>query len=324
MAIIIASHLVLNPSGVYHFRIVIPRPLRLIIGKTEVKKTLKTSNRRQAILLAQELSVKVEKAFQEVRLSMIGIKKPDVINLGTITMTGITSRGVSVQNVVIDRESPEEEYDIARALLDAIKDNPDAVREVVKAAEENLVYLTAMIEKYCAEKAREKAWVAETTEEFRGILNRLVEILGDIPVGTIGFDQARYYKETMMALPPNMNKRLPYRGKSIPEVISMRPEKTIGGPPYPYGSLPVSLFPVSRCDLEKSLLDADARTSIVAMLSVCDPAKEPCGLYGPCHDVYGQAFDLHRCHQHEETAFLPGEAPLNMWSVGKHDNTFFW
>lgn len=228
MAIIISSHLVLNPSGVYHFRIVIPRPLRLILGKTEVKKTLKTSNRRQAILMAKELSVKVEKAFQEVRLTLIGIKKPDAINLGTITMTGITSKGVSIENVVIERDSPEEEHDIARALLDAIKDHPDAVREVVKAAEENLVYLTAMIDKYCAEKALEKAWVAETTEEFRGILNRLVEILGDIPVGTIAFEQARHFKTILMALPPNMNKQSLYRGKSIKEVISMRPTKTIG------------------------------------------------------------------------------------------------
>lgn len=223
MAIRIASHLVLNSYGVYYFRFVIPFSLRPIIGKTEVKKSLKTSNRRQAILMAKELSVKVEKAFQKVHLTMIDIKKPEPINLGTITMTGITSRGVSVQNVVIERDSPEEEYDIARALLDAIKDNPDAIREIVKAAEENLVYLTAMIDKYCAEKAREKAWVAGTTEDFRIIFNRLVEILGDIPVSTIGFDQARFYKNTMMALPPNMTKQPLYRGKSIKEVISMRP-----------------------------------------------------------------------------------------------------
>lgn len=227
MAIRIASHLYLSPYGVYHFRLVIPVALRPVLGKIEVKKTLQTSNRKQAVFLAKELSVKVEKAFQEVRLKMIDIKKPKPINLGTITMTGITSRGVSVQNVVIERESPEEEYDIARALLDAIKDHPDAVRDVIKTAKEQLVYLSALIDKYCAEKALEKAWVAETTEDFRGIFNRLVEILGDIPVNTIGYDQSRFYKNTMMALPPNMNKQQLYRGRSIPEVISMRPTKTI-------------------------------------------------------------------------------------------------
>ena len=242
MAIRIASHLYLNPYGVYHFRFVIPVALRPILCQTEVKKTLKTSNRRQALMLAKELSVKVEKVFQEGLLTMIDIKKPEPINLGTITMTGITSRGVSVQNVVIERESPEEEYDIARALLDAIKDNPDAVREVVKTAEENLVYLTDLIDKYCAEKAREKAWVPGTTKDFRSILNRLVEILGNIPVGTIGFDQARFYKETLMALPPNMDRQQLYRGRSIPEVISMRPTETIS-----VSTLNKNLSVVSSC-----------------------------------------------------------------------------
>jgi hypothetical protein len=41
--------------------------------------------------------------------------------------------------------------------------------------------------------------------------------------------------------------------------------------------------------LEKSLSDADARTNRVAMLAGYDPTKEPCDLYGPCHEVYGQA-----------------------------------
>jgi len=49
MAISIASHLILNPSGVYYFRIVIPSPLRPILGKRELKKSLKTSNRKRRL-----------------------------------------------------------------------------------------------------------------------------------------------------------------------------------------------------------------------------------------------------------------------------------
>jgi len=228
MAIRIASHLYLSPYGVYYFRLVIPVALRPVLGKIEVKKTLQTSNLRQAILMAKELSIKVEKAFQGVRLTMIGIKKPEPIQLGTITFNRTTSNGVSVENVIIEADSREEEVDMALALHDAFKGHPDAFRELVKAAEEEVVYLTALIDKYCAEKAREKAWVAETTDEFRGIFNRLVEILGDIPVGTIQRSQARLYKETMMLLPPNMNKQKLYRGKSIKEVTSMRAPKTLG------------------------------------------------------------------------------------------------
>lgn len=225
MAIRIASHLYLSPWGVYHFRLVIPVALRPVLGKSEVKKTLKTSNRRCAILLAQELSVKVEKAFQEVRLKMISLKRPEPIQLGTIILKGMTSKGT---DIVINRDSPEEEVDMARSLLGPFKGHPDALRELVKVAEEEVVYLTALIDKYCADKAFEKAWVAETTEEFRGIFNRLVEILGDIPVGTIGFSQAQVFKNTLRALPPNMNKQKLYRGKSIKDVISMRPAKTLG------------------------------------------------------------------------------------------------
>lgn len=41
------------------------------------------------------------------------------------------------------------------------------------------------------------AWVAKTTDEFRGTFNRLIEIMGDIPVGTILYDQARFYAASL-------------------------------------------------------------------------------------------------------------------------------
>jgi hypothetical protein len=57
---------------VLSFQVYKPIALRTVLGKTEVKETLKTSNHRQAILLPKELSVKAEKAFQDGSLTMIG------------------------------------------------------------------------------------------------------------------------------------------------------------------------------------------------------------------------------------------------------------
>ena len=44
MAVRIPSHLYLNQYGVYHFRIAVPQELRVIFGKREIKKSLRTSN----------------------------------------------------------------------------------------------------------------------------------------------------------------------------------------------------------------------------------------------------------------------------------------
>ena len=77
MAIRTPSYLYLNPYGVYYFRIVIPLDLQNFLDKREIKKSLRTSNRRQAIHIAQNLSVKVNGVFEEIKIMAGKNKNPD-------------------------------------------------------------------------------------------------------------------------------------------------------------------------------------------------------------------------------------------------------
>ena len=115
MAVRIPSHLYLNPYGVYHFRIAVPQDLRKMFGKREIKKSLRTSNRKQAILIAQRLSAQVAGVFEEMK-SMAERKNPDT---GIIILKGFKKENdtVSVEEFTVDLDDKQKEVEIAEALF---------------------------------------------------------------------------------------------------------------------------------------------------------------------------------------------------------------
>jgi len=50
------SYLLKNSFGIYHLRLAVPKHLRHTIGKREIKKTLRTGNRREALRKARRLA----------------------------------------------------------------------------------------------------------------------------------------------------------------------------------------------------------------------------------------------------------------------------
>ena len=62
----IPSYLQLNRYGIYHFRIRLSRPLVVQLGWTEFNRSLRTSNRRKAIHLAQGIKFKLDKVFRTI------------------------------------------------------------------------------------------------------------------------------------------------------------------------------------------------------------------------------------------------------------------
>ena len=63
----IPSYLQLNRYGIYHFRIRLSQPLIVQLGRTEFNRTLRTSNRRQAIHLAQRIKYNLDKIFRIIQ-----------------------------------------------------------------------------------------------------------------------------------------------------------------------------------------------------------------------------------------------------------------
>lgn len=125
----ISAHLQRHPSsGIFYFRIAIPTRLRDTLGKREIKKSLGTGVRAEAIVEAQRLYVKTHDLFRRTEKRMAPQKSKsspanDLLSIlnnmpvspdGSIQKTVITVAG---QKVTIDRENPTEEAQIAAELL---------------------------------------------------------------------------------------------------------------------------------------------------------------------------------------------------------------
>jgi hypothetical protein len=78
------------------------------------------------------------------------------------------------------------------------------------------VLLSTLIDQYCAEQEQAGNW-QKTSMENRAIFRLFLDIVGDIPVSTIGYPTMRGYKEILLKLPPNLNKDKRYRGKPWPK-----------------------------------------------------------------------------------------------------------
>jgi integrase len=81
--------------------------------------------------------------------------------------------------------------------------------------------ITEVVEAYAQSQVAEQNWTAKTEAETRAIFDLWLRIVQDQPLAGYGFDQHREFKNTLLRLPPNMNKSPRYRGLSIDEVIAL-------------------------------------------------------------------------------------------------------
>ncbi|MGJ7458721.1 DUF6538 domain-containing protein [Halomonas sp. RA08-2] len=70
-------YVIRSRSGVFYFRIVVPAPLRPMIGKREIRRSLRTRSKREAILKASPLVVNVRRLIDAAYAGT----RPDLSNL---------------------------------------------------------------------------------------------------------------------------------------------------------------------------------------------------------------------------------------------------
>jgi hypothetical protein len=135
-------------------------------------------------------------------------------------------------------EDVDVDEDSAKQLWTALKSEPKKTEPVelspkpaltIVAEEDSKprLVLSEMVKEYFDEMVSVKAWGPKTTLEVRTILNRFVEIIGDIPGERLSHESARKYKKVLMKLPPNMNKDKRYRDLSIKEILKLEDVKPI-------------------------------------------------------------------------------------------------
>lgn len=88
--------------------------------------------------------------------------------------------------------------------------------------------IAELIEQYAAERRRGGAWAAKSEGDARAALEHLTFILGpETQVGTLDKARLRYFKETLLRMPPNRAKRNEYKGKTAEEILAMNPSRAL-------------------------------------------------------------------------------------------------
>lgn len=73
------SYLQTNQYGIYYFRAVFPKSIRLHLHQNEFKRSLKTSNRRLAIKISRVFKTRVDAVFQQILNQGMGLTDTKVL-----------------------------------------------------------------------------------------------------------------------------------------------------------------------------------------------------------------------------------------------------
>ena len=233
-------YLLVRPSG-YYFRYAVPHDLRVVVGKTEIRRSLSTHNRHEALLQAARLSDNVQKKFAALRTQMAGIPEIDFDNIRNFEIESLQIGGAKLTGVKVDSSNPKdveaftkvvqmlnEQYEPespATALAStgqiAAPVPPDATPAQPPSAGSGKNMLSQIFPIY--QRQREKSGLSQhSLAELTASFNLLLDVIGDKPVPNYTQDDANYFVDIIQQLPPNRNKVAAYRGRSIDEVLKIR------------------------------------------------------------------------------------------------------
>ena len=102
-----------------------------------------------------------------------------------------------------------------------VKADDDGVKPLNDTPKPSLL-LSKAIDDFCALKKAERSkgpTKGRTLKQFRGKVNRLIDVFGDIPVSAIKKNDARYYRLELMKLPSNVNKKAAYRELGVNNLL---------------------------------------------------------------------------------------------------------
>lgn len=87
--------------------------------------------------------------------------------------------------------------------------------------------ISELIDKYVNTKVQDNHWQPHSVPDYKNRLNFLLEILGDKNVDDITRDEIRYFRDVLCKLPPRRKTSKTYRGKTIDEILKMKPDKVL-------------------------------------------------------------------------------------------------
>ncbi|OYT95192.1 MAG: hypothetical protein CFE49_14120 [Pseudomonas sp. PGPPP3] len=200
----VPTYLLLSRHSVYYFRIVVPDVIRPLFPQREIRRSLQTRCKREALIRGRELLVQVQRLFTE---AFQGIK-PAVERLRGAWESGgkrVASWALWLRQQQLESLSssvlpalPERPIELPQA-PDAVK--PMAVQQEAQSAS---LTLLQMAEEHLKNQLREGLPI-KTLDDKRAVATLCARIIGDLPVDQITRKHAHQFKETALKLPPRMH-----------------------------------------------------------------------------------------------------------------------
>ncbi len=208
------SYLLKNSFGIYHLRLAVPKHLRHTVGKREIKKTLRTGNRREALRKARRLATQYQDWFDQMADFDDILNNPLNKQLEFESFTVKPDGTREAKGVKLDPDNLEADTAALEKLLGGVNQQTTTGKSSITLQELINEYLEAMQED-CNTK---------TLAGYTAHLGTFLDILGDVPINTITRKQARESVNTLKQLPPNRNKSPQFKGKTIGQILQMKPE----------------------------------------------------------------------------------------------------
>jgi len=219
------DYLVKTTSGAgYHFRIKVPKSLRDVLKKHEIRRALNTSDLKQARRLAYTCAQKCHEIFQSLRGDEPMRRAPHFSRIEIDEIS--TPNGFTLKGVKTDPLHHDAEMKALDSLIDKLNGSSPpppapAPAPVPISTDLSEILLSEAIKQHIAEristKPSTKAYYIDGggKEEF----DLLLKVIGDKPVSQLRRTQARELLDTLKSLPPGFNRKKKYRGKTITQII---------------------------------------------------------------------------------------------------------
>jgi len=224
-----------NRHGTYFFRARIPALFHSYFGRTELKRSLKTDSRREAIKLARAYRVELDKEMAKLEKGSYAAYEVTIeggtsipTNDGQKVVTGKSTYSISQSEAetttrLTNREDRKYFSEQLReeAQHQAKLESIEVQSQLQLASEEVKITppLSEVIDSYMEEGETLQRWNTKTQPQVDKTLKLLLEIVGDISIGSFNKEIAREFKKKYIKLPANMNKKREYRDKPIDELL---------------------------------------------------------------------------------------------------------
>ncbi|MBK3748791.1 tyrosine-type recombinase/integrase [Stutzerimonas balearica] len=219
----VPSYLWLSRHSIFYFRIVVPGVLRPLFPCSEIRRSLQTRCKREALIRGRELLLQVRQlytqAFQGIRPSLDSLRGAWEAGGKRVASWAAWLRQ---QQLVALAEKPLEQWEggkgngpqkLRSAPSRAKQGQPDTL---VADAPSNAPRFSKVVQE-CLEQQSHEGVAAKTLSDKRSVAELMIRIVGDLPVDLITRQDARKFREMALKLPPRMN-QLP-EGQSLEQII---------------------------------------------------------------------------------------------------------